>query len=157
MLDTWRLNGRGVGGTFPSDTTIPCCRKLIRLDYIFMRDTGGRRILCKLVYVQDDGPSTHLASDHLPLCAVFVVGDQIYEKTKFSYCLILIVLSPKCCPSLSIQVIPWNHDERFPSIVLINLRKSSSDTSFFSSSKLDVVGKAGKLKLSHKLSSPSLS
>lgn len=75
MLDTWRLNGRGVGGTFPSDTTIPCCRKLIRLDYIFMRDTGGRRILCKLVYVQDDGPSTHLASDHLPLCAVFVVGD----------------------------------------------------------------------------------
>ena len=73
MLDTWKLNGRGVGGTFPSYTTIPCFRKLIRLDYIFMREMGRRRILCKLVYVQDDG-STHLASDHLPLCAVFVVG-----------------------------------------------------------------------------------
>lgn len=73
MLDTWQLNGRGVGGTFPSYTTILCCRKLIRLDYIFMRDTGRRRILCKLVYVQDGG-STLLASDHLPLCAVFVVG-----------------------------------------------------------------------------------
>ena len=75
MLDTWKSNGQGVGGTFPSYTTIPCFRKLIRLDYIFMREMGRRRILCKLVYVQDDGPSTRLASDHLPLCAVFVIGD----------------------------------------------------------------------------------
>jgi len=73
MLDTWKLNGQGVGGTFPSYTPIPCFRKLFRLDYIFLRESGRRRILCKLVYVQDDG-STHLASDHLPLIAVFVVG-----------------------------------------------------------------------------------
>jgi len=70
MLDTWKLNGQGVGGTFPSYTPIPCFRKLFRLDYIFLRESGRRRILCKLVYVQDDG-STHLASDHLPLIAVF--------------------------------------------------------------------------------------
>ena len=74
MIDTWKLYGKGRSGTFPSYTAIPCFRKMIRLDYILMREMGRRRILCKLAYVQDDG-STHLASDHLPLLAVFVVGD----------------------------------------------------------------------------------
>ena len=82
MIDTWKLNGHGCSGTFPSYTTIPCFRKLIRLDYIFMRETGRRRMLCKLVYVLDDGPSTHLASDHLPLLAVFVVGELDIRQAK---------------------------------------------------------------------------
>ncbi|KAL7537724.1 hypothetical protein ACHAXR_008019 [Thalassiosira sp. AJA248-18] len=70
-----------IGGTFPSDARvlgmpISCFRKLLRLDYIFVHKstTGRREIVCKGVHVQDDGLECSLASDHLPLCAVFFIG-----------------------------------------------------------------------------------
>ena len=65
-----------------------------------MRETGRRRILCKLVYVQDDG-STLLASDHLPLLAVFVVGElDVRQAKKCKVNSSNYNLSPKCCSSL---------------------------------------------------------
>lgn len=68
------------GGTFPSHERVVgmpkslgrCCRKFLRLDYVFLRNGGG--IVCKIVYVYDDSSDTSsLASDHLPVCAVLVI------------------------------------------------------------------------------------
>jgi len=78
LRDVWRLcagKDQRAGGTFPSNARVlgmPCCfRKLLRLDYIFLHKSG-RDVVCKCVYVCDD---SSLASDHLPLCAVFFVGN----------------------------------------------------------------------------------
>ncbi|KAL7537006.1 hypothetical protein ACHAWF_005626, partial [Thalassiosira exigua] len=71
--------GERFGGTFPSHTRVigmPSClklRKLIRLDYIFLHESADG-IVCKHTYVQDDGSYCSLASDHLPVCAVFYLG-----------------------------------------------------------------------------------
>lgn len=67
-------------GTFPSSSRllgIPTCffRKLLRLDYIFVRELPERRLLfCRFVGVQDDSSICSLASDHLPICAMFTIG-----------------------------------------------------------------------------------
>lgn len=83
LEDAWRLRaGRHSlfsGGTFPSSGRIfgaPCCariRKLMRLDYIFVKEDEGQ-VVCKCVYVHDDGSDCAMASDHLPLCAAFAIG-----------------------------------------------------------------------------------
>ncbi len=73
LRDAWDQSAAtlSIGGTFPSHEQViskfGCCiRKLLRLDYIFLCG----HIQCKVVYVYDDC-LTALASDHLPLCAVF--------------------------------------------------------------------------------------
>lgn len=83
LHDSWSLiRGQRVsvsGGTFPSDAkvfgmTVSCFRKLIRLDYIFVHEHCLPQIIvCTCVYVQDDSYECSLASDHLPVCAVFVI------------------------------------------------------------------------------------
>ena len=88
--DTWcqQLKRRQIpssssGGTFPSNARVlgmpSCLNKLIclRLDYMFVLYQRGRDgiIDCKCVYVQDDSHDCALASDHLPLCSVFVLGE----------------------------------------------------------------------------------
>ena len=83
LHDSWSLKrGQRVsvsGGTFPSDAkvfgmTVSCFRKLIRLDYIFVHEHCLPQIIvCTCVYVQDDSYECSLASDHLPVCAVFVI------------------------------------------------------------------------------------
>ena len=82
LVDMWQCcGGRGHninGGTFPSDPKAlgmpsSCClRKLIRLDYIFLHESGNAKdIICKCIYVQDGGVGCSLASDHFPVCAGF--------------------------------------------------------------------------------------
>ncbi|KAL9182191.1 hypothetical protein ACHAXT_012843 [Thalassiosira profunda] len=81
FVDVWKqMNGRRIGGTFPSDARVvglpsgsSGCVRLLRLDYIFLHWSSGD-IVCKAVYVQDDGCDCRVASDHLPLCGVFYVG-----------------------------------------------------------------------------------
>lgn len=66
-------SGSRYGGTFPSSCRLlgvpTCFERLLRLDYIFLHHSG-RRIVCKRVHV-DDGANSCVASDHLPLIAVF--------------------------------------------------------------------------------------
>ena len=61
------------GGTFPSSCRLlgvpTCFERLLRLDYILLHHSGGRMV-CNEVYV-DDGANSCVASDHLPLIAVF--------------------------------------------------------------------------------------
>ena len=82
LVDVWpscttgRIQRMIGGGSFPSyagimSIPLPCFRKLLRLDYIFVREANERRIFVKYIYVQDDGLDCSLASDHLPLCMVF--------------------------------------------------------------------------------------
>lgn len=72
MYQYCERQGLAIGGTFPSHAKALCLRKLLRLDYIFLKKTG-RDIVCKCVYVQDGSRLCSLASDHLPLCAIFFV------------------------------------------------------------------------------------
>jgi len=84
MRDVWHqsfANKKGslqIGGTFPSNARVlgmpSCFRKWIRLDYIFLLEKSGKEIVCKCVHVQDDSYLCSLASDHLPVHAVFLVG-----------------------------------------------------------------------------------
>jgi len=80
LRDVWQfsaMRGARFGGTFPSHPRVlgmpSCCRKLIRLDYIFLHECGTGTD-CKCVFVQDDEHNCPLASDHLPVCAEFYVG-----------------------------------------------------------------------------------
>ena len=74
MCDMWEsptvAAGSRHGGTFPSSCRLLCFERLLRLDYIFLHHSGRRRISCKEVHV-DDGVSSSVASDHLPLIAAF--------------------------------------------------------------------------------------
>lgn len=80
LCDVWQSSARKGslnGGTFPSHSRVlgmpSCCRKLLRLDYIFLQESQ-EEVVCKCVYVQDNSYDCCMASDHLPLCAVFFIG-----------------------------------------------------------------------------------
>jgi endonuclease/exonuclease/phosphatase family metal-dependent hydrolase len=74
LRDLWKCHGRGWGGTFPLlRMPLFCGSKLLRLDYIFIMEFDGIAMDCKYIHVQDSGDSL-MASDHLPLCAVLVLG-----------------------------------------------------------------------------------
>ena len=81
MTDTFQQGGVGSGGTFPAEDKILglpwcCCVPSLRLDYIFVK---GRSDCVELIYSivlrgeQGDDHDHAIASDHFPLCAVFVV------------------------------------------------------------------------------------
>lgn len=85
--DIWSYSGKGLGGTFPSDgrvLSIPLClgkcrrnMRILRLDYMFVVQFGGFDIVCVRVHVacdiDDDDDARFTASDHLPLCGVFLI------------------------------------------------------------------------------------
>ena len=76
--DLWEWRGQGSGGTFPSMSSVLglpfCARRLIRLDYIFVVGNQQAGLFCNNIYVHDTGVDTSLASDHLPICAVLILG-----------------------------------------------------------------------------------
>jgi endonuclease/exonuclease/phosphatase family metal-dependent hydrolase len=86
LQDVWQ-HSRKFEGTFPSHEQVfripkslgRCFRKLLRLDYIFL--DGG--IVCNIAYVYDNcSDESSLASDHLPVCAVLLIDDNIARQQK---------------------------------------------------------------------------
>lgn len=78
LYDLWEWRGQGLGGTFPSVSSVIglpfCARRLIRLDYIFVFGYHPVEMSCNNIYVHDSGVDTSLASDHLPICALLTLG-----------------------------------------------------------------------------------
>jgi len=78
MVDAFEQGGIGSGRTFPAVGTFPmcCCVPVMRLDYVFIK---GRLDCLVLKYAivmrggEQDDREHAIASDHLPLCAVFEV------------------------------------------------------------------------------------
>lgn len=81
--DVWQRT-RNFGGTFPSHGQVicafmgKCVRKLLRLDYIFLK--GG--VVCKIAYVYEDCTVASYASDHLPVCAVLFFENEMDQQHK---------------------------------------------------------------------------
>lgn len=82
MVDAHKEKGVGSGCTFPSTGLpgmlwCPFSRPIFRLDYIFMKLNHPDGIVLDRVEVVkrvNGNGSDEMASDHLPLCAVFVVA-----------------------------------------------------------------------------------
>jgi len=84
MIDAWETKGTGsTGATFPA-VTLPmlpfcsCIPPLLRLDYIFMRDSSStiirnNRKKINVGYCHVVKNETAIASDHLALCAILVI------------------------------------------------------------------------------------